>query len=164
MENDRDTSLQSWEFLTLFLPRLDDAARPAAVADAAVNDDALALRAATLMLEALAAELRQVALRALPQGGLHLAGSGLLDTLAPLLPLLADAYANGGDDRAADVVRTVPLLVATNDDLGILGARVRAQRCLGDKRRKALRKSTPHGTTRLIGGTAASSTWSSFFG
>ena len=137
--------------------------RPRAVADAAVNDDALALRAATLFLEAFGAELRQVALRGSPSGGLYLlAGGGVLDTLAPLLPLLpllADAYANG-DARAAADLKNPPLLLAKNGDLAILGARCRAMRCLGDKRRKALRTSIPHGATRLID----KSSWAGFFG
>ena len=76
--------------------RLPKAQRPEAIAAAATKPkpDQLALSAVTLMLQAFGGELRQVALRTLPTGGLFVAG-GIAPKLAPLLNILSDAYANG---------------------------------------------------------------------
>ena len=50
------------------------------------------------------------------------------------------------------LVRTFPLYLVQNPDMGLLGARVRAQRCLGVTLKKTIRKSTPHVQTRQISG------------
>lgn len=53
------------------LPRLD---QPAAIAAAALASEPTAVAATELMLRAFGAELRQVALRCMPSGGLYIAG------------------------------------------------------------------------------------------
>lgn len=81
------------------------------------------------MLRGFAAELRSVALRCMPSGGLYIAG-GIAPKLMPrLAEVLVDHYTTG-DALMGNVISTFPLLLVTNDDLGLLGARVRAQRLL----------------------------------
>jgi glucokinase len=113
------------------LPRVE---QPAAIAAAALEDEGgggVAARAVALMLRAYGAELRQVALRAMPSGGLYIAG-GIAPKLAPKLHVLVDSYCRG-DALMASVITSFPLFLCTNDDLGLLGSRVRAARCCLDQ-------------------------------
>jgi glucokinase len=54
--------------------RLPREEQPAAIAAAALESDPVAVAAVDLMLKAFGAELRQVALRCMPAGGLYIAG------------------------------------------------------------------------------------------
>ena len=109
----------------LALPRVE---QPAAIAAAAIQGNAVALAAVELMLTSYGAELRQVALRTMPAGGLYIAG-GIAPKLKPLLHTLVKSY-TAGDSLMGGLISSFPLYLVTNDDLGLLGAMVRAQRCL----------------------------------
>ena len=56
------------------IPRLPRPDQPAAIAAAALASEPSAVAAVELMLRAFGAELRQVALRCMPAGGLYIAG------------------------------------------------------------------------------------------
>jgi glucokinase len=116
--------------------------RPRAVAAAAAAGDAVAREAVDLFLGAYGAELRAVALRLLPYGGLYVCG-GLAFRLRPFLGTLVEAYADESLHMAA-VVRRCPLYLVEDEDLGLVGARVRAQRCLGARAlEKVLKTAAP---------------------
>lgn len=107
------------------LPRIE---QPAAIAAAADQAEPTAVAAVDLMLRAFAAELRQVTLRTMPSGGLFIAG-GIAPKLRGRMATLVEAYTDG-DALMGELIATFPLYLVTNDDLGLLGSRVRAQRCL----------------------------------
>lgn len=83
-----------------------------------------------LWLECLAAHLRQTALTLLPTGGLYLCGG-----IPPrIVSVLREMLAPGlfvADDVMGDFIRKqVPLALVTDDDVGLLGARIRAEQLL----------------------------------
>jgi glucokinase len=88
----------------------------------------LCSQAIDMWLAVLGAELRQSALRFMPSGGLFVAG-GIPPKLQPRLSeKLPQHYL--ADKLMGELIGTVPLFLVDNDDLGLLGARVRAQRLL----------------------------------
>ena len=103
------------------LPRVE---QPAAIAAAALEGEPAAVAAVDMMLRAFGAELRQVALRAMPSGGLYIAG-GIAPKLRARMGTLVESYCQG-DALMGELISTFPLYLCTNDDLGLLGSRVRA--------------------------------------
>jgi glucokinase len=64
----------------------------------------------------------------MPSGGLFLAG-GIPPKLMPMIgEKMAEHYLN--DSVMAGVISTFPLYLVMNDDLGLLGAKVRAMRLI----------------------------------
>lgn len=113
---------------------LAEVASAADVTAAALSSDAAHHRrcreALDLWLECLAAHLRQTALTLLPTGGLYLCGG-----IPPrIVSVLRESLAPGlfvADDVMGDFIRThVPLALVTDDDVGLLGARIRAEQLL----------------------------------
>ena len=85
-------------------------------------------KAVDIWLAALGAELRQSALRFMPSGGLFVAG-GIPPKLQPRLAQeLPGHYL--ADKLMGTFISSFPLYLVANDDLGLIGARVRAQRLL----------------------------------
>ena len=88
----------------------------------------LCSRSIDLWLAVLGAELRQSALRFLPSGGLMVAG-GIPPKLQPRIgEKLKEFYL--ADPLMGDLIQSFPLFIVDYPDLGLLGARVRAQRLL----------------------------------
>jgi glucokinase len=119
------TSLTDTETMITELSRED---QPAAIAAAALTGEPTAVKAVDVMLTAFGAELRQVALRCMPDGGLYIAG-GIAPKLRDRMHTLVTSYTQG-DFLMQELISSFPLYLVTNDDLGLLGSRVRAQRCL----------------------------------
>jgi glucokinase len=83
-----------------------------------------------VFVTALAAHLRQTALHILPTGGLFLCG-GIPPRIVPLLKeMLAPGLFVEDPVMGAFLRENIPLWVISNDDVGLLGARVRAERML----------------------------------
>lgn len=94
------------------------------VAQALSGADETCGHAVDVMVRAWAAKCRDVALTHLPSGGLYVAG-GMAPRLLPRLrTVMAQAY--GADPVMGALIRTFPLYAVLNDDVGLLGARVRA--------------------------------------
>ena len=112
---------------------------PAAVASLALGTDkastpehVVATSALELWLGAFLGELRAVALRFLPMGGLYIAGG----VPSKLMPWFGQSVASRfaiGDEINRDILSTVPVLLVNDDaDPGLTGARVRAIRAASD--------------------------------
>lgn len=81
--------------------------QPAAIAAAALEGEPTAGAAVDLMLTAFGAELRQVALRCMPEGGLYIAG-GIAPKLRERMGTLVTSFIEG-DQLMQDLISSFPL-------------------------------------------------------
>jgi glucokinase len=104
---------------------------PAAIAAHALATppDKTARRALDLWLGALGGHLRATALHLLPRGGLYITGGIAPQLAAHLRTVLPDLYVQKHSVMGA-FVATFPLRLVLNADVGLLGARIRAERLL----------------------------------
>lgn len=106
--------------------------QPATIAQLGISGvgDPRCREALRIFVTALAAHLRQTALHILPVGGLFLCG-GIPPRIVPLLREMLSPGEFVKDPVMGDFIReNIPLSIILNDDLGLLGARVRAERML----------------------------------
>lgn len=89
------------------IAKLTRADQPAAIATAALNGEPTATRAVDIMLTAFGAELRQVALRCMPSGGLYIAG-GIAPKLQDRMGTLVTSFTKG-DLLMHELISTFPL-------------------------------------------------------
>ncbi len=99
-----------------------DSEAAAAIANAALNNgDRLAIQTMQIFVESYAAEIGNLALKLIPNGGLYIAGG-----IAPkILPLLQDqqflqVLKNKG--RVSGVLEDIPIHVVLNPEVGLIGA------------------------------------------
>ena len=71
---------------------------------------------------------RQTALRFMPSGGLYVAGGFPQRLMSRLAEALPARYVD--DPLMGELISTFPLYLVSNDDLSLLGARVRARQLL----------------------------------
>ena len=81
--------------------------QPAAIAAAALEGESTAGVAVDLMLTAFGAELRQVALRCMPEGGIYIAG-GIAPKLRERMGTLVTSFTEG-DQLMRDLISSFPL-------------------------------------------------------
>lgn len=92
-----------------------------------MQPDALCLRALDLFITCLACHLRQTALHLLPTGGLYIAG-GIAPKILPRLKQLLPELFIKDPVMGQFIAESFPLYIVLNDDCGLLGARIRAER------------------------------------
>ena len=102
------------------------------IASAALEgEDDLAHQSCHLLLSILGQEAGNWALRSLARGGIYIAG-GITPKLLPLSGAedsLKEAYLHK-QSRFSHVMESIPLILVTNDDIGLAGSCLYAQRAL----------------------------------
>uniref|UniRef100_A0A6A7FW30 Glucokinase n=1 Tax=Hirondellea gigas TaxID=1518452 RepID=A0A6A7FW30_9CRUS len=95
--------------------------------------DFICHKAILLFLSAFGAEVGNVACRSLPKGGIFITGEitpKILEILLESDTFMANYCLKG---RMRPYLEEIPIFVVTTPSIGILGARVRARRCLRDQ-------------------------------
>ncbi len=122
---DRQTSIESTEVsanVRLWEAGESDVDAAAAISNAALNNsDRLANQTMEIFLEAYAAEIGNLALKLIPNGGIYIAGG-----IAPkVLPLLQDGNflrILKGKGRVSPVLEDIPIHIVLNPEVGLIGA------------------------------------------
>lgn len=122
---DRQTSIESTEVsanVRLWEAGESDVDAAAAIANAALNNsDRLANQTMEIFLEAYAAEIGNLALKLIPNGGLYIAG-GIVPKILPLLQdgnFLRILKSKG---RVSPVLEDIPIQIVVNPEVGLIGA------------------------------------------
>lgn len=104
---------------------------PGQIAAAAEAGDGLCARAVDVMLTAYAREVRRKACDAMPYGGMFVAGGVAPKLLPRIREIFPREFLNDPVNRC--MLEAFPLYLVTNEQLGLLGVRVRALRGAGGK-------------------------------
>eukprot|EP01006_Ploeotia_vitrea_P024381 TRINITY_DN57177_c0_g1_i1.p1 TRINITY_DN57177_c0_g1~~TRINITY_DN57177_c0_g1_i1.p1 ORF type:complete len:360 (+),score=27.84 TRINITY_DN57177_c0_g1_i1:26-1081(+) len=102
--------------------------KPAEVTQKATEGDETCLRAIKIVLRFYAEELRYSALRWMAFGGLYVVAGLVQRLLQWAKEELPTEFLN--DPCMGDVLKNIPLIVCTREDLGLVGSRERAKRAL----------------------------------